>query len=633
MIVLKFGGSSVASATNISHVLDIVEEAASRDRVVLVCSAIAGCTDALIGGDEEELEQIRLRHEAIVQRLFTGAESEQCIWQVRSVFEDIAAAPDAQRVVFGEILSTLIVAAKLKAEGSFETLWLDSRRLVRTRGGKLDTRLTYSLIEDEIAGHKDVGIFVVPGFIASDENGVPCTLGRGGSDYTASIFAAALGADDLQIWTDVPGVMTTNPKDCPQARTVPQMSYKAAFLLAENGAKVLYAPSVLPAREAGITINIRDTFRPSHPGTRIGHFEDGPIVGIARSGNLITIVCSDEGLLDEALDGLYKAGIVAEGKALGQGAVCLETGEHEAVEAVRVLHNLFFERHGVIELFLAGHGAVGSALEKMLDPDKVALKAVAAHACDDEALLGAALASDCPRRTFVDCTDSEDIHRLYVPLLEAGVNVVSSNRRALAVPYAEFAAMKAAAARGGSELRYETTVGAALPMLSAVRLSTSRGDELLSVEAIVSCTLNYILTSEDGPAEALAKARTIGLTESDPSQDFCGKDALRKLLIIARTAGIPLEESDVEVQAVDPDSLTCGSRLRYVASLERRPDGTIEARIGLRELGEEHPASRLRGTDNAIMVRTRLHPSPTYIQGAGEGAAIAASSILDDILK
>ena len=127
--------------------------------------------------------------------------------------------------------------------------------------------LSYSAIKSEIDASPDVKLFVAPGFIASDIDGGMTTLGRGGSDYSAALFAAALSADSLEIWTDVPGIMTANPKVVSAAQTIDNLSYSAALSLASAGAKVLYAPTVNPAMEAGIAINIRNTFDPKHPGT------------------------------------------------------------------------------------------------------------------------------------------------------------------------------------------------------------------------------------------------------------------------------------------------------------------------------------------------------------------------------
>ena len=164
-------------------------------------------------------------------------------------------------------------------------------------------------------------------------------------------------------------------------------------------------------------------------------------------------------------------------------------------------------------------------------------------------------------------------------------------------------------------------------------MSANSADEILSIEAVVSCTLNYILTSGLPFDRALERAQEIGLTEKDPRNDLFGRDALRKLLILAREAGVPLEAEDVEVEPVDGSKAS--SDQRFVASLEKdstSPNG-YRASIRLRKVDSSHPAWNLKGTDNAIVIRSAFHPTPLVIQGAGEGAKMAASAVLNDILR
>ena len=246
--------------------------------------------------------------------------------------------------------------------------------------------------------------------------------------------------------------------------------------------------------------------------------------------------------------------------------------------------------------------------------------------------------------------------------------------------------MQAAARENGRFFRYETTVGAALPMLESLAIGANSCDEIRSIEAVVSCTLNQILSAYgEGPtfASLVRAAQEAGLTEPDPRLDLGGRDALRKLLILAREAGVQLEEQDVAVEPLIPASLfgvsleefyrglealepvfaqahrnalAKGCRRRFVAFLEKeevpstpaassvistkadRPRGEISSlgyRAGIRvkDVSETHPAYHLRGTENAIIVRSAFHPSPIVIQGPGEGPRQAAASLLNDILK
>ena len=693
MIVLKFGGSSVASATAMSRVLDIVEEASSKDKVVLVCSAISGCTDALlqIGKSEDPehlIESLEGRHISIINRLFTGKERGDAIAECRSVFSDVRCLPPVIEA-FGEVLSTNIIARKLSCEG-VKTLWLDSRELVTTApgsgsvGGPVDKVKTYAAIREAVEAAPDVQVFVAPGFIAKDSKGAVTTLGRGGSDYSASLFAAALDASDLQIWTDVPGIMTANPKVVPTASSIPAISYEAAFEMASNGAKVLYAPAVAPAQERGIAINIRNTFDPAHPGTVISGKEseipewkgvsslDDTLAGTTR------LCLTGEGPVSPVAtvrrigNALREAGIKPLYDVAAQGRNFFVTVRARVGRsAVAAIHREFFEERSLsaLEVYVAGAGAVGQALKSILDAcggifpssgKQIRLMDISS----DHLFIDKVLATARSRSIFVDCTNSKDIWRKFVPLLGAGINIVTSNRRSLAIPYVDYAAIKAAAAENGCFFRYDTTVGNALPILQSISDGAGCGDDVTMIEAVVSCTLNHIITSYDGSrgetfSTLLRRAQESGLTEHDPRTDLAGRDALRKLLILAREAGVPLEEKDVEIvpmlaakyfrgslddfyKMLDEDEPyfvrredeldAKGVRQRFVARLVKHPDGTFKADIRMRLVGIDSPFYWITGTENVTVIH-RSESYPLVIKGSGEGARLAATGIIRNILQ
>jgi len=690
--VLKFGGSSVADATNMSRVLDITGGEFEKGRVVLVSSAISGCTDGLLAvaaGDMSGLPALRERHLAIVRRLFTGDERIDAAAEVSRLFEEMEAAPADEKVTFGELLSTRILARKLACDG-VTVHWADSRKLVV----KDDLTETYRRIRAEISA-TDADIIVAPGFICCDSTGKVCNLGRGGSDYSAALYAAALQADSLQIWTDVPGIMTANPKQVPAARTIPGMSYRAALEMAEHGAKVLYAPTVAPAMEAGIDIEIRNTFAPSGRFTRISARPDAaPWVGVTSADGTICLVGTSEAdfstITDTIQDTLRTAGIAPLEIRVDGLNVLVRVREAIELPALRVLHRTFFETRPLreINLFIAGYGAVGKALVNMVGRTAATVAERTGNTLRVAGLadsrrwridlggvtsLENGVAGDfvdavidiAPKGSvFVDCTDSETIYRRYPDLFRAGLHIVSSNRRSFAVPYVEYAAMQAAARENGCFFRYETTVGAALPMLESLAIGANSCDEIRSIEAVVSCTLNQILSAYgEGPtfASLVKAAQEAGLTEPDPRLDLGGRDALRKLLILAREAGVRLEEKDVVIEPLIPASLfgvsleefyrglselepvfaeahraalAKGCRRRFVAFLEKdtSPLG-YKAGIRVDEVRATHPAYYLRGTENAILIRSAFHPSPIVIQGPGEGARQAAASLLNDILR
>ncbi len=704
MKVLKFGGSSVASATNISRVLDIVEAASNDDKVILISSAISGCTDTLIEsgrlaslGDSSclsLLEALCGRHDAIVKRLFTGDERKAVLEELHTVFDELNALvtsilgdksiSDARKQeiqTYGEILSTKILAAKFLAEGC-KVKWLDSRDLVRTDGIKVEETITYTNIRKAVESEPGTVIFVAPGFIARDSQGCPTTLGRGGSDYSAALFAAATSADSLQIWTDVPGIMTTNPKTVSAARTIPQMSYESALCMAEHGAKVLYAPTVAPAMASGIAINIKNTFDPANPGTTIENLGKRKIcewMGVSNfsSGEDECICLVADGPIDvdlslkRAVTALKDAGIVAIDTCSENHCIILKVRKAVEKQACAALHREFFEfaKPSAVDVYVAGHGSVGRSLERFIAAGTGTRAGKEIRLCSissDRQFVDRVIAEAPRRSVFVDCTNSEDIYRKYVSLLNAGINIVSSNRRSFAVPYVEYAAMKQAALRNGCFLRYNTTVGTALPILESISGSSGYNDDLISIEAVVSCTLNHIITGYDGAntdsfAKLLQKAQIAGLTEQDPRTDLEGKDALRKLLILAREAGVPLEAEDVEVtpmlpeeffncsledfysmlEASEPDFIkreaeldALDKRQRFVASIRRDAKSRTgyKAEIKMQLVGTDNPFYWISGTENVIVIKKEFS-APLVIKGAGEGAREAATGVINDIIR
>ena len=721
MQVLKFGGSSVADATRMSQVIDIVLAAVAKDRVILVCSAISGCTDALIAigaeGDPErkaqQIDALRRRHHAIARRLFTGAERREMLTELDGLFEELAAAAPEACVTFGELFSTRILARKFACE-DIATQWLDSRELVRTLGGIVAEGLTYGKIQAAVQAAPEVRLFVAPGFIASDGDGRPTTLGRGGSDYSAALFAAGARASTLEIWTDVPGMMTANPKVIPAAVTIPDISYKAALALAENGAKVLYAPTVKPAMEAGIAFSIRNTFDPRHPGTLVSGrpaVKEGEWMGVTSRtladkgesvvclvGEAIASRASAAGRIRAAL---AEAGIQPLGDVTGDGDTFFirvrPTVEQAAVGAI---HHEFFESRAVtvIPVFIAGFGAVGQELVRLIGlsagriaarrgrsiriiglsnsrryvidlrgirPEEAAQRLEAGESAADGAFFDAVLAAAPRGSVFVDCTNDHHLHQHYAGLFRGGISIVTSNRRSLALPFVQYAALKSEARQNGAFFRYDTTVGNSLPILESIASDANCSDGIESIEAVVSCTLNYIITNYDGArrdslATLLRQAQDEGLTESDPRTDLGGKDVLRKLLILSREAGVPLEADDVEiVPMLGPEFFDCpleefyqrlasyepqfiareaeldaaGQRQRFVASLRRDPSVRhgYRAEIKMQRVGPESPFYWISGTENVTVVRSE-YSAPLVIKGAGEGVRLAATGIIKDIL-
>lgn len=307
MHVLKFGGTSVASAENIGKVIAIVTSALAQGPVGLVVSALGGTTDALISvgrtaaaGDEafrQTLRQLEARHLTAAESLLPDAASQTEIqpW-LTAQFTELARLADGifalgelsprtldRLMSYGELLSSRLVVAAFQARG-IATAWADSRQLIRT-----NSRFGMAQVE-EAATNQQVADFqkntteklwVAPGFIAADAEGHTTTLGRGGSDYTAAILAAALNAEKLEIWTDVSGMLTADPRLVRSARPIARISYEEAMELSHFGAKVLYAPTVQPVRQRGIPMWIKNTFAPADYGTLV-EVAPPPSIGVVR---------------------------------------------------------------------------------------------------------------------------------------------------------------------------------------------------------------------------------------------------------------------------------------------------------------------------------------------------------------
>jgi aspartokinase/homoserine dehydrogenase 1 len=294
MQVLKFGGSSVATAPNLQRVARLVAAASQQAPTVVVVSALGGTTDVLIEagrlaatGSEEyrtTLKQLEERHLEAVRGLLPIPDQSAVLSLVKTYCNELDSICDGvfslgelsnrtldRLVSYGELLSSRLLAACLKAQGSAH-VWQDSRQLIRTNSNygfaAVDTAVTNQQIQEFVAAQPSA-VYVVPGFIGSDAQGATTTLGRGGSDYTAAIFAGALAATRLEIWTDVSGMMTADPRLVTLARPIPRISYQEAMELSHFGAKVLYPPTIQPVMSQGIPLWIKNTFAPEDEGTLV----------------------------------------------------------------------------------------------------------------------------------------------------------------------------------------------------------------------------------------------------------------------------------------------------------------------------------------------------------------------------
>jgi len=328
MIVLKFGGTSVANAQNIQKVITIVNQKAKENKLAVVVSALSGITDMLINASKKaaakdeiyktNIEEIKQKHFDAISDLVDNANQNQLLIKINSQINQLQTLLDGCFLLgelsprtadaiasFGELLSSQIIATALQ-QTIPNSNFKDSRELIKTNSnfGKasVDFEVTNQLITDYFASNKSQ-VVVLPGFIASSEDGNTTTLGRGGSDYTAAIIANGVKASSLEIWTDVNGMFTANPKIVKQAQPIESISYQEAMELSHFGAKVLYPPTIQPVLKANIPIWIKNTFEPEAYGTLISSNPDAnanPIKGISHIDNIALLTLEGSGMIGVA---------------------------------------------------------------------------------------------------------------------------------------------------------------------------------------------------------------------------------------------------------------------------------------------------------------------------------------------
>ena len=807
MKVLKFGGTSVGSVKSILSLKRIVEAEARKQPVVVVVSALGGITDKLIQtshlalqGDErykEEFQAMVDRHHKMIDTIITEPKKREQLFatidslfeQLKSIYFGVYLIHDLSEktldaiVSYGERLSSNIVASLIKG-----ARWYDACQFIKTvkKNGKhvLDSDLTNKLVRDTFDELPKVSL--VPGFISRDrDTGEVTNLGRGGSDYTSAIIAAALDAEILEIWTDVDGFMTADPRVIRTAYTINALSYIEAMELCNFGAKVIYPPTIYPVCVKNIPILVKNTFNPGNPGTIIKDKIDNdqkPIKGIssisgttlitvtglsmvgvigvnrrifsrlaangisvfmvsqASSENSTSIGVRDEDatsavevLNDEfakeietgamfpmhAESGLATIAIVGEnmkhtpgiaGKLFGtlgrsgisviacaQGAS--ETNISFVVDgrflrkSLNVLHDSFFlSEYKVLNLFICGVGTVGSKLieqirsqyESLKETSRLKLNVVGiasskkaiftrdgidlnnyrhlleeAEPSNRQRLYDEVIGMNIFNSVFVDCTASGEVASLYQSFLEHNISVIAANKIAASSDYDTYRRLKLTALQRGVKFRYETNVGAGLPIIGTINDLCNSGDKILKIEAVLSGTLNFIFNeiSADVPfSETVRRAKVFGYSEPDPRIDLSGKDVVRKLVILTREAGYKVEQDDVRKELFVPDDYfegtidefwkrlpeldasfeerrqaleAEGKRWRFVATMDHG-----KTNVALQEVPQGHPFYNLQGINNIVMLTTeRYREFPMLIQGYGAGASVTAAGVFANIMS
>lgn len=807
MKVLKFGGTSVGSVESILSLKAIVEKEAQKQPIIVVVSALGGITDKLIAtsllaqkGDEtwkDEFQAMVERHHKMIDTIITDPRKREQLFnivdslfeQLRSIYFGVYLIHDLSKktqdaiVSYGERLSSNIVATLVQG-----AKWYDSREFIKTvrknHKNTLDSELTNRLVRRTFSDLQRISL--VPGFISKDRDTDEITnLGRGGSDYTAAIIAAALDAEILEIWTDVDGFMTADPRVIKTAYTIKELSYIEAMELCNFGAKVVYPPTIYPVCVKNIPIRVKNTFNPDGEGSIIKQKvanNDKPIKGISsiNGTTLITVAglsmvgvigvnrriftaLADNGIsvfmvsqassenstsigvrdqdAKEAVEvlngefakeietgamypmhaenGLATIAVVGEnmkntpgiaGKLFGtlgragismiacaQGApqtnISFVVKSEHLRKALNAIHDSFFlSEYKVLNLFVCGVGTVGGQLleqihnqyEELKRTKRLKLNVVGiatskkalfnsdgidlanyrkllanADESNEKKLRDAIIEMNCFNSVFVDCTASKEVAEIYQPLLEHNISVIAANKIAASSSYEKYARLKETALARGVFFRYETNVGAGLPIIGTINDLRNSGDVILKIEAVLSGTLNFIfneISADVTLSEAVRRAKEQGYSEPDPRIDLSGKDVIRKLVILAREAGYKVEKTDVEAHLFIPDEFFEGNIDEFWKNLPKL-DADFEARrkqldaegkrwrfvatfdhgklsVALKEVDRTHPFYNLQGSNNIVALTTeRYREYPMLIQGYGAGASVTAAGVFANIMS
>lgn len=380
LIVMKFGGTSVGSVAALERVVGIVAAARERgDRTVVVVSAMSGITDMLLRGarqaEQGDIETAHRahkdmlgRHSEVIEHFLTGLPAGEALRnEIAGLLDEFDSlchsikvlgelTPRALDVIggMGERMNVRQVAAILAARG-IQTRALDATQLIVTDGnyGSASPMMpqTTRRGQDILVPLMDAGIVpIVTGFIGASEEGITTTLGRGGSDYSATILGRALNADEVWIWTDVNGVMTADPRVVPCARTVPRLSYAEVGEMAYFGAKVLHPQAIRPAKNAGIPVRILNTFEPDHPGTLITKDPNGSaktVKAVTAIKGMSLIVVEGSGMMGVPGMAARTFGAVARvgtsvlmiSQSSSEQSICFVVPTHEANSVLNALRD------------------------------------------------------------------------------------------------------------------------------------------------------------------------------------------------------------------------------------------------------------------------------------------------------
>ena len=805
MIVMKFGGTSVATQNNIQRIRTIIEQ--TTEPYLVVVSAISKATDQLLEIADNSLsneyqslvDALQKRHFDLIDSLFHADHIDRIkghvaehIDQLKDICHSIFVIQERSNKIlariqsFGELMSSYMLREYFTQEG-INIEWIDSRKMIRANGKYERAVVDFATTTQLMSSIDRSRNYIAGGFMASNDNGETSLLGRGGSDYSAALYASGIKASKLEIWSDVSGMQNANPRVVKEAGPIREMSYKEAFEMAFFGAKILYPPTIKPVMENDIPLYLKNTFHPEQDGTFIsktGGKNEGKVkgvsslpdisiinisgVGLAKEKGtarrvfqaleeanvnviLITQSCSEQsiclglnandadsavesinaafqkeivsGMLNEVetshdqciiavigdsmkntvgLSGRMFSALGKNGiniKAIAQGAsernISIVVNKKDESKAINIIHQKFFQAAvKKVHLYIAGVGNVGDQFLKvlkkqkklLLEQNKVDIKIVGIansskmlhrpygltdyqidmlreegdDYTDFDQFIDKAIEDNYYNSIFIDNTASQIVSDRYKKALEASISVVACNKIACSSSYPSYIELINTAREKNCDFKYETAVGAALPIIKTIQDIMLSGDHINRIQAVLSGSLNFIFNKYDTTvpfADIVRQAKDEGYTEPNPLLDLGGTDVMRKILILSREAGYIKEMSDVSFNGFLPESVANaadndtmfvemlkhedhfaaiyhkangnGNRLKVVAELN---DSDLS--VELREVSPESPFFHLEGKDNIVAMHTdRYINEPIIIKGAGAGAEITASGVFSDVMK